>query len=592
MRSASTKRLAVGAVFAAGLALLVCGNDGTAAEPIILIPRCPDATSTFSRTTTTTATTIPTSTAVTTTSSFIPTTSCVATTTITVTVTPTSVSQVTTTLTATATATTTTSTQPPEPTSLLDEDISEWLQSQIPFSKDAMFANINPADTVPGIVVASPSREKPNYFYHWVRDAALTLDVVVNYYKTTSDPSEIPKYEKILWDFAALSQKHQAAKGCEPRIQGVCEATGGPGEVKYHPNGTLYTNPWGRPQNDGPALRASTLMRFANAYLARGGDLSVVKSRLYDGKFPSTSPIKVDLEYVSNNWKANNFDLWEEVPANSHFFTRLVQRRALIEGAEFATKMGDAGAGKWYKSQADAIEKEVAAAHWNNVGGYIPEMVGTPDWYKRDGRNVATVLAVLHGYNEDGYFSPVNDRVLATVERLRQDFDAEYTISKTLVDSANLTLGTPYGRYKEDVYDGTQGSTPTLKGNPWHLCTFAVAELLYAAIQEYQSTQSITITQTSLPFFSNFLNLGNSVAAGRTYTPESPVFAGILRAMAKEAEATVRRVKFHVQGDGGHMAEQINRETGRQQSAGDLTWSYAALLTAEMRRRGLVGKVL
>jgi glucoamylase len=40
-------------------------------------------------------------------------------------------------------------------------------------------------------------------------------------------------------------------------------ATGGLGEPKYYVNGTAFTGPWGRPQKDGPALRATTLIAFA-----------------------------------------------------------------------------------------------------------------------------------------------------------------------------------------------------------------------------------------------------------------------------------------------------------------------------------------
>lgn len=36
----------------------------------------------------------------------------------------------------------------------------------------------------------------------------------------------------------------------------------------------------------------------------------------------------------------------------------------------------------------------------------------------------------------------------------------------------------------------------------------------------------------------------------------------------------------YVKGDGGHIAEQIGRNSGVQTSAKDLTWSYANILSA------------
>jgi glucoamylase len=36
------------------------------------------------------------------------------------------------------------------------------------------------------------------------------------------------------------------------------------------PNGDVDTKPWGRPQTDGPALRASTVIQYANILLDAG----------------------------------------------------------------------------------------------------------------------------------------------------------------------------------------------------------------------------------------------------------------------------------------------------------------------------------
>jgi len=60
-------------------------------------------------------------------------------------------------------------------------------------------------------------------------------------------------------------------------------------------------NNWCRPQNvrlpfwgfwwkDGPALRATALMLFANQFLATGGNISYVTSELYNSSDPATGP--------------------------------------------------------------------------------------------------------------------------------------------------------------------------------------------------------------------------------------------------------------------------------------------------------------
>lgn len=143
-------------------------------------------------------------------------------------------------------------------------------------------------------------------------------EIVNLYNESTVGSPEAAKYEQMLWDFVSVTKAHQNAPGCQPKVAN-CQAEGGPGEPKYNPDGSfviiltssLYTLPWGRLQNDGPGLRASTLVRFADIYLSKGGDVNKVKQLLYDGKYPSSSVIKVDLEYVANNWRQLNFDLWE-----------------------------------------------------------------------------------------------------------------------------------------------------------------------------------------------------------------------------------------------------------------------------------------
>ena len=68
----------------------------------------------------------------------------------------------------------------------------------------------------------------------------------------------------------------------------------------------------------------------------------------------TTLVIKTDLEYVAHNWKYECFDLWEEVHAY-HFFTLMVQRKALLDGARFAQYMKDDGAADYYAEVARTI---------------------------------------------------------------------------------------------------------------------------------------------------------------------------------------------------------------------------------------------
>jgi GH15 family glucan-1,4-alpha-glucosidase len=47
----------------------------------------------------------------------------------------------------------------------------------------------------------------------------------------------------------------------------------------------------------------------------------------------------------------------------------------------------------------------------------------------------------------------------------------------------------------------------------------------------------------------------------------------------------MNRLYKYVKNDGGHIAEQIGRNSGVQTSAKDLTWSYANILSAIQERK-------
>ena len=67
-----------------------------------------------------------------------------------------------------------------------------------------------------------------------------------------------------------------------------------------------YDVAWCRPQNDGPALTVSTMVRFAQAYLANGGSLDRVRTQIYGPWMPANTLVKVYMEYISSKWQDMN----------------------------------------------------------------------------------------------------------------------------------------------------------------------------------------------------------------------------------------------------------------------------------------------
>ena len=76
-----------------------------------------------------------------------------------------------------------------------------------------------------------------------------------------------------------------------------------PAEAKYELDGMMYKGGWCSPQNDGPALRAVVLMRFAKRYAeVNPTDTTYVRENLYSNSTEAgvKNPIKRDLEFLYN----------------------------------------------------------------------------------------------------------------------------------------------------------------------------------------------------------------------------------------------------------------------------------------------------
>jgi glucoamylase len=101
-----------------------------------------------------------------------------------------------------------------------------------------MFANINVPGAANGTVMASQSRADPNYAYNWVRDAALTMDTVFQFYAAATTPTAKSYYETILFQYAQA----RAAEQNDPDLAASL------GEPKFNLDNSVFTGPWGRPQ--------------------------------------------------------------------------------------------------------------------------------------------------------------------------------------------------------------------------------------------------------------------------------------------------------------------------------------------------------
>ncbi len=407
-----------------------------------------------------------------------------------------------------------------------------WLEDESTLAISRILENISPADSRPGAVIAAPTRRDPNYYYHWVRDAGLTMEAVVNEYRSRSNASDRNILRQKLSDYTDFSE----------HIQNISTLTG-LGEPKFNVDGTAYNGPWGRPQNDSPALRAMSLIHWAQILIDEG-QTDYIKDRLFNPKDPISGVIKKDLNYVSIHWQEPSFDLWEEVQGD-HFYTRMVQRRALIEGAQLALALGDSKSARIYSRQAIEIEQSLGQ-FWDASRGYFVatrnQVTGLN--YKNSNLDTAVILGLLHGSLNDGFLPFSDPKVQSTMENLVQAFVQTYRINQR-----SDIPGVAIGRYPEDRYGGSHFDG----GNPWPLCTLAIAEAYY--------------------------RMGNKFSImGRKLDSLSLLETG---------DQFVERVRFHSPADGS-LNEQMDRNTGYMTSVENLTWNYAAVLSALSARQAVI----
>jgi glucoamylase len=388
----------------------------------------------------------------------------------------------------------------------------------------------------------------PDY-YTWTRDAALTYKAIL---------------ERFINGDKSLKQKIDDYVSAQAYLQGVSNPSGGPdsgglGEPKFEVDRTAFTGPWGRPQRDGPPLRATALTIYAN-WLIENGNAAQATNTVWP-------VIAKDLVYAVRYWNQTGFDLWEEVSGSS-FFTLSATHRALAEGAALATKLG-----KDCDGCASAAPQVLCFLQSFWTGSYIDSNINVNDG--RTGKDVNSIISSIHTFDPksnctDATFQPCSSRALANHKAVTDSFRSVYGINSGIAQGGAVAVG----RYPEDVY---------YTGNPWYLATLAAAEQLYSALYQWNAQGSLTIDAVSLPFFKDVV----SSAATGTYAKDSETYNSIVAAVRTYADGYLAIVQKYTPSNGG-LAEQFEKTNGSPLSAVDLTWSYAAFLTATERRAGVV----
>jgi glucoamylase len=386
--------------------------------------------------------------------------------------------------------------------------------------------------SAPGCVLASPSWENTathvtqDYVYHWTRDSAIVALELAWAYANGTLPDNQP-----LIDYVTFSQTCQQSAGDFDR---AC----------FYINGTQ--RPWTN-QADGPALQTLAL-------LAMYGQLDP------PAQATAMTLIEANLSFLAGAYQGQTYNLWEEEYGYS-FFARSAQLRCLQAVA--ANSIGITvpawlpEAITWLTSALDS--------HWN--GEVYQSVLPVPTDYRAPyDPNVDVMQAAIYGAE-----SVTDPRLLATAAQLRAqwaDPASKYYYPINGADAA-AGLGPLLGRYPGDVYDG---DTDALAGDhPWALTTANFAELYYRVAGRVSASKTVPADPLSASFLAQA-----GVAASATP-------ADAVAALRAAGDAMLQAIIYH--SDHLELSEQFDAVTGFEKSVANLSWSYAAFLSA-VRARG------
>jgi glucoamylase len=380
------------------------------------------------------------------------------------------------------------------------QSLDRWVEGQYRHAARAMLASISPLGLVkqrpgfgqsvaakPGSIVASPVLAAydpdPDYFFHWYRDSAVVIDALRLLFEEGSVGAGALVQ---LADFVrfSLSLQHLdgralvAARDWRTRVapdftkflrtDADLECVHGEAvaaETRVNPNGTLDISSWPRPQNDGPALRALTLLRWEHN-ARTDPQLSAALALL----------LSADLAYTRKHWSEPCFDLWEE-EKGLHYYTLCVASAALEAGAGWLDQHGAAGEARAASADCEAIRRRLDA-YWLEDRGYYKSRVLESGQRSAKELDIAVILAVLHGSGSGTAHSVHDARMHATLAHLEALFDAEYPINRARPSACAPAMG----RYAGDKY---------YSGGAYYFSTLAAAEFCFRAAVGSSTAQDL-----------------------------------------------------------------------------------------------------
>jgi glucoamylase len=392
-----------------------------------------------------------------------------------------------------------------------------------------------PIFSLPGCIIASPSYSATapgvdqDYIYHWTRDAAIVgLEMA-----QAPLPFNVPAFiQHYLDEFVIFS------KTCQDNTGGNID------HASFNINGTMRQN-WGD-QSDGPALQSLAVLA---AYAQLTDPVKAIAEALVQRN--------LDFLLTNNKYQSATINLWEETFGLS-FFTHAVHLKFFeVVMATLPGLPGIMPPGKTPNDVTNAINwlNNAMQAHWFPNDNFYHSIL------QASGRganlNVDVVMAAIYGSVPGGI---TDNKLLSSAAAVR----AFYENGDTFPVNSDVGHGPMIGRYPGDVYVGWN--------NPWLLCTANFAEFYYRVANEIAADAAKFVIDSLTGAFYQQVGI----------TDQNTPPATVVDALRAAGDRMMSGVLYH--SDHFELSEQIDRVSGYERSVLDLTWSYAAFLSAARAR--------
>ncbi len=398
----------------------------------------------------------------------------------------------------------------------------------------------------PGAIIASPSYPQnypgtdQDYVYNWTRDAAITA------FEVAAAPAP--------WtDLAAFANYVSFAQTCQAAALAANNVS--IARACYLVNGQPRS--WSD-QNDGPALQTLAI-------------LALWRSLPAAVQATGRAVIQANVSYLLGCYGDDTMNLWEEYKGPSFFAQSVILKcfqQVLAQNTPCALGLNAARLQAAVNMLNDP-KTGLSATFWNATNArYMSIRNCPPGNYAGGDINADVVMASVYGA------IPCTDsKLLSSAAQIRDVFttaaNTAYPINAR--DAASPGVGPMIGRYPGDKYDGDTDDTICGTDHPWAPCTANFAELYYNLSQAIAANPGLLGDSFATRFFAQ---------VGITAKTTVSKAANLLR-MA--GDKMLQALVYH--SDFLELSEQFDGTSGYEKSVRNLTWSYAAFLSA-LRARG------